>query len=263
MTSLPAPLPFLREPHPRLLLFGGKGGVGKTSVAAATALSLAQIFPQQKVLVVSTDPAHSLADSFECPVGAAPRPLYERANLFGLEIDAKASLDAFLSKHGDVLKKIIVRGTYLTEEDLSQFLELQFPGLDEVMALLLIREFLSSGEYHTVVVDTAPTGHTLRLLELPAVMETWVKFLDTLLQKHRYLSRLYTGRYRAERTDAFIHEMLHDIQRVRRMLQDRQESLFVPVIIPEAMVLAETQALITRLSATKIPLRHLLVNRVI
>jgi arsenite-transporting ATPase len=89
-------LSFLTAPLPRLLFFGGKGGVGKTSLAAATSLSLAQLHPQQRIMVASTDPAHSLADGFGCALGPVPSVVYDQPNLFGLEIDARAALRAFL-----------------------------------------------------------------------------------------------------------------------------------------------------------------------
>ncbi|MBI3327399.1 MAG: ArsA family ATPase, partial [Nitrospinae bacterium] len=262
MTPAKRPPSFLEEPHPRLLLFGGKGGVGKTSLAAATALALAHRFPEKRVLVVSTDPAHSLADSFECPVGPTPRPLYDRPNLFGLELDAAALLEAFLGSHGDVLRRIIMRGTYLGEAESSRFLDLQFPGLDEVMAPLQIRAFLTDRAYDTVVVDTAPTGHTLRLLALPTLVETWIKLLDTLLAKHRYLSQLYAHKYRAGEAEVFLNRLTQDIRGVRRLLQDRDQSLFIPVTIPEEMAVAETRKLVDWLTAAKIPVTHLVINRV-
>ena len=262
MTPAHRPPSVLEEPLPRLLLFGGKGGVGKTSLAAATALALAHRFPEKRVLVVSTDPAHSLADSFECPVGPTPRPLYDRPNLFGLEIDAAALLEAFLGRHGDLVRRIIMRGTFLAEDEISRFLDLQFPGLDEVMALLQIRAFLTERVYDIVVVDTAPTGHTLRLLALPTLVETWIKLLDTLLEKHRYLSQLYAHRYRVGEAEVFLKRLTQDIRGVRRLLQDREQSLFIPVTIPEEMAVAETRKLVAWLTAAKIPLRHLVVNRV-
>jgi arsenite-transporting ATPase len=180
-----------------------------------------------------------------------------------VEIDANAALGAFLEQHGGALKTIIARGTYLADEDLSRFLDLHFPGLDEVMALLQIREFLLGEAYDTVVVDTAPTGHTLRLLGLPALVDKWVRFLDTLLEKHRYLSRLYARRYRGDEADDLLHTLMHDIGKVQRLLQAREQSQFIPVTIPEGMVLAETRKLVAWLSAAKIPARHLVVNRLI
>lgn len=254
---------FLEESPPRLLLFGGKGGVGKTSLAAATALALAQRRPHQRVLVVSTDPAHSLADSFEYPLGPEPRPVYNRPNLFGMEIDAQAALRGFLAKHGEALKQIFLHGTYLAEEDLPHLFDLQFPGLDEAMALLRIQQCLTRGEYGTVVVDTAPTGHTLRLLELPSIIDSWVAFLDTLLEKHRYLAQLYMGRYHPDEADALIDALSRDIAQVRALLQDPAQTEFLVVAVPEAMVMAETAKLIERLAGLQMPVRHLVLNRVI
>ena len=119
---------FLEDRELRLLLFGGKGGVGKTSCATATALRLAKDSPQAQFLLVSTDPAHSLADSL---AGALPPP-----NLQINELDAQECLKIFKRKHGWKLAAIASRGTFLDEEDISEFLDLSLPGLDELMALL-------------------------------------------------------------------------------------------------------------------------------
>jgi len=154
----------------RLLLYGGKGGVGKTTVAAAFALSLCERYPHKRFLVLSTDPAHSLSDSFAYPLGATPAPIYGRANLTGLEIDAAALFARFRAEHGRSLKQIVGGGTYLDDEDLSRFLARSFPGLDEVMALLQIMDLVERAEYDLIIVDTAPTGHTLRLLDLPVLI---------------------------------------------------------------------------------------------
>lgn len=246
----------------RLLLYGGKGGVGKTTVAAACALSLAERYPHKRFLVLSTDPAHSLADSFAYPLGATPTPVYGRANLMGLEIDAEALFARFRAEHGQSLKQIVGRGTYLDEQDLSRFLALSFPGLDEVMALLQIMGLVERAEYDLIIVDTAPTGHTLRLLDLPVLIQAWTTFLDTMMAKHRYLARLYTRTYRRDEADKFIDALSGEIQRLRHLLQDERRCRFVPITLAEPMVLAETQRLLEALAKRGLAVQQLLVNQV-
>ena len=147
---------FLREEGLRLLLFGGKGGVGKTTCAAAAALTLARQHPARSFLLVSTDPAHSLADCFAgCP------PV---ENLALRELDPQESLDRFKARHEEHLRTIALRGTFLDQADVAQLLDLSVPGLDEVMALLEIVAWVKEERYACIVVDTAPAGHTLRLL---------------------------------------------------------------------------------------------------
>ena len=151
-----AVLSFLEDSGLRLLFFGGKGGVGKTTCAAAAALRYASRSPQGSYLLVSTDPAHSLADS----LGDFQPP----HNLTVLEFNAQNSVDTFKAKHRSKFAEIAARGTFLDEEDIRRLLDLSLPGLDELMALLSIAESAESRVYDLIVVDTAPTGHTLRLL---------------------------------------------------------------------------------------------------
>ena len=257
------PLGFLGEGGPNLLLFGGKGGVGKTTVAASLSLYLSDISPRKRFLVISTDPAHSLSDSLDFPLSSNPRPIYGRDNLWGLEIDAQRLFAEFLSEHGQSLRKIIYRGTYLDDEDASRLLELSFPGLDEVMAMIYIMDLLKGNDYDMLIVDTAPTGHTLRLLALPVLMETWVSFLDTLMKKHRYMCRIYTRRYRRDDADDFIIHLTDKIRRIQRVLQDEDRCRFVVITLAEPVVLFETQRLLEGLAKKGVPVKEALVNKVI
>ncbi len=189
---------FLENAQLCLLLFGGKGGVGKTTCAAAAALYLAGRFPQRTFLLVSIDPAHSLRDSLGGTVSLA--------NLCCLEMDQRASLAKFKHAHADQLKEIALRGTFLDEEDVNQLMELSIPGFDELMAFTEIAEFLETQAYSCIIVDTAPTGHTLRLLELPELMHCWFQALDAMLAKRRYMVELYRGRYQRDDIDLFLEK---------------------------------------------------------
>lgn len=257
------PFALLAHEAPRLLFFGGKGGVGKTTVAAAFSLYCSDRYPQKRVLVVSTDPAHSLSDSFDEPLGAVPGPVYRRANLFGLELDATTLFARFREDNSLALKKIVERGTALDEEDLARLLDLSFPGLDEVMALLQILDLMERADYDLMIVDTAPTGHTLRLLELPVLMQGWTAFLDTLMAKHRYMARLYTRTYRPDEADAFINTLTRDITRIRRVLQNKRWCRFVSITLLESVVLSETQRLLTSLTRMGIAVKEVLINQII
>ena len=125
---------FLCDGHIRLLLFGGKGGVGKTTASAATALELALRHPERSLLLVSTDPAHSLQDSFS----GDKLP----SNLKVLELDAQAYLQAFKEKNRHRLMEIASRGTFLDKEDINRFMELSLPGMDELIAFLEISRWV-------------------------------------------------------------------------------------------------------------------------
>ncbi|MDP3182793.1 MAG: ArsA family ATPase, partial [Desulfobaccales bacterium] len=158
-------LTFLKNTRLRLLFFGGKGGVGKTTCAAAAALRLARTRPTDTFLLVSTDPAHSLADSL---ADFRPPP-----NLRVLEFSAQECLEAFKARNRGKFAEIAARGTFLDDEDISRFLDLSLPGLDELMAMLEISRWAEAGDYATIIVDTAPTGHTLRLLMMPELIRHW------------------------------------------------------------------------------------------
>jgi arsenite-transporting ATPase len=244
---------FLRDRALRLLLFGGKGGVGKTTCATATALTLARRCPESSFLLVSTDPAHSLADGV---AGSALPP-----NLTLIELDATARLEAFKAAHGVKLREIAARGTFLDNDDIRQLLDLSLPGLDELMAFLDISQWVEEDQYACVVVDTAPWGHTLRLLEMPELIGRWLGALDALLAKHRYMKKLYSGAYRRDELDEFLLGLAASVERITKILRDPVRCRFVPVMLAEPLSVTETIGLMNDLGRLKIPVTDLLVNR--
>jgi len=252
---------FLDNGSLKLLLFGGKGGVGKTTAATATALHRATQEPGHRILVVSTDPAHSLSDSFEQPIGDEIRPIAEVPNLFALEMDAGRRLEEFKRQHGEVLETIADRGTYFDREDIADFFDLSLPGLDELMAVIEVAGIVREGQYDLVILDTAPTGHTLRLLALPQLMEDWIRVLDLMLGKHRYMASVF-GRYHPDETDAFLAALSADLGRLRGLLSDANSTEFVPVTIAEAMSIEETGRLLEALDHFRLSVRTVVVNRV-
>jgi len=255
---------FLGDESLKLLLFGGKGGVGKTTAAAATALYWAGRGLERKILVVSTDPAHSLSDSFDQPIGDEIRPIAGVPNLFALEMDAGRQLEDFKRQYGEVLKTIAHRGTYFDQEDIAAFFDLSLPGLDELMAVIEVADILREGRYGLVILDTAPTGHTLRLLALPQLMGDWIRILDLMLEKHRYVASVITRRrYRPDETDAFLEHISADLGRLRALLSDANSTEFVPVTIPEAMSIEETARLLEGLESYRLRVRTVVINRVV
>jgi len=262
---IPVQVPFLLgDESLKLLLFGGKGGVGKTTAAAATALHWANRRSERRLLAVSTDPAHSLSDSFDQPIGDEIRPIAGVPNLFALEMDAGRRLEDFERQHGEVLKTIADRGTYFDKDDIAAFFDLSLPGLDELMAVIDLAKTVREGRYDLVILDTAPTGHTLRLLALPQLMEDWIRVLDLMLEKHRYMASVISRRrYRPDETDAFLEHMSTDLGRLRALLSDANTTEFVPVTIPEAMSIEETAKLLESLEGLHIPVRTIVVNRVV
>ena len=252
--SAPAPS-FLADQGLRILLFGGKGGVGKTSCATATALQLARNSPGMTFLLASTDPAHSVMDS----LGGALPP----ANLEVIELDARECLAAFKRQHGPKLYAIASRGTFLDHYDISRFLDLSLPGLDELMASLEIAGWAAAKRYQTIVVDTAPTGHTLRLLAMPALLHNWLGALDALLAKHRYMRKIFSGAVDRDEIDEFLAELAGSVGQMETLLRDSKHSRFVPVMLAEQMSLSETRALLGELKRAQVPVNDIVVNRLL
>ena len=254
---------FLQNPHLRFIFFGGKGGVGKTTSATASALYLARQRPDRKVLIVSTDPAHSVGDSFAQVVGDEIVPIEEVDNLWARELDAQKVLAEYRRLNNHILAEIANRGTLFDEEDIADFMQLTLPGMDEVMAIREIIKLIRAGEYDLVVVDTAPTGHTVRMLQLPSQMRNWIKTLDMMMDKHRYMVRTFSGRYIPDECDRFLEEQKRDVATVERTLKDATATEFVLVTIPEEMAVYESERLFITLRKERIPVRNLIVNRVI
>lgn len=247
---------FLSDADIELLLFGGKGGVGKTTMACATALRLASERPGERVLLVSTDPAHSVRDC----LGSLELP----ENLEVAELDADAEHARFMAAHAQHLHEIANRGTFLDSEDIDGLLNLSLPGVDELMAFLRLAEWVESEEYGVVVVDTAPTGHALRLLAMPEFVEQWLEAMDALLAKHRYMLGLFGGRGRqVDAVEEFLEEMASRVEELGELLSDEDRCRFVPVMIAERASLEETEHLLTQLDEADIAAPEIVVNRLV
>ena len=246
----------------RLLFFGGKGGTGKTTSAAAAAIHLARRSPKKSILVVSTDPAHSLADSLAMPGGHQAAPVAGLDNLWFRELDAEQADEQYRAEHEAAIKALLDRGTFLDDEDIDGFWGLPLPGLDEVMAVVEIANLLRDGRYDLIVVDTAPTGHTLRLLSMPDAMERWAHVFGLMQRKHRFMMRRFTGRCVKDAADAFLAATAADVGRVRDLFRDQQATEFVPVTIPEPLSIRETERLLEALGEHRIRVNSLVVNRV-
>ena len=263
----------LSPPHlftpspPHLLIFGGKGGVGKTTAASAAALFLLDHrSARERILLFSTDPAHSLSDSLGVEIGDRVVTVARRgqSRLEAREMDASAALEQFKTKHRGVLKEIADRGTLLDETDINELLDLSLPGLDEVMALFELSDLDRSQVYTRIVIDTAPSGHTSRLLRLPEVFTGWLSALDRLAEKHRYMvAQFVRGRApREDEVEVFLRELDEKIARVRAMLYDSERAAFTLVTIPEAMSVEETARYFDLLKQEGVPVTNIIINRV-
>ncbi len=247
----------------RLIMLSGKGGVGKTTLACGWARRWAQKFPQEKILLLSTDPAHSLGDVLQVAVDDTVRSLPDLPNLQVRALDAEALLLDFKGRYGKVLALLVERGSFVQEEDLTPVWDLSWPGLDELMGILEIQRILRVGECDRVVVDMAPSGHTLNLFGLMDFLDEFLKALELFQEKHRVISRSFTGTHAVDAADDFLQMMAADLAGGRRLLQDPQTTACGVVAIAEPMSLLETRRFLAALTALRMPVGGLFVNRML
>lgn len=250
----------LRDEELKLILFGGKGGVGKTTCTVATGIYLSKYF---KTLLISTDPAHSLSDSLSCPVKDEVTEIKGIKNLHGLEINAEKVLAKFKVKYEKEIKKILDTSTYLDQQDIDSIFSLSIPGIDEVMGFRTIVDLIDEGNFDKYIVDTAPTGHALRLLNMPGVLDDWVKVMAKMRWKYRYLVETFAGKYAADEGDDFLVDMKKTVKRIEGLLRDEKRCEFIPVTIPEDMAISETEKLIKTLDGYGINVKQLIINNVL
>jgi len=250
----------LKETSLKLILFGGKGGVGKTTCACSTALYLAKDF---KTLILSTDPAHSLADSLGQKLGDQPKEIKGIRNLSALEINAEKALSKFKTEHEGEIKKIVETSTNLDAEDIDSVFALPIPGMDEVMGFKTMVDLVDEDSFDKYVVDTAPTGHALRLLTSPRLLDDWVKVMAKMRWKYRYVVETFAGKYNPDEGDDFLLTMKKTVKRVESLLRDQNRSEFIAVTIPEDMAILETERLISSLGKYGIKVKQLVINSVL
>jgi arsenite-transporting ATPase len=247
---------------PSFRFFGGKGGTGKTTLAAMSAVQSGG-----RTLLVTTDPASSLGDVLKFRVRATPTPVGARGSLFAANVDAPRAFALWLRPRRSLFARIAVRGTYLDDEDVLRLLNLSLPGIDEVVGLLEVARLATgsgAGEapYDHVIVDTAPTGHTLRLLEAPALLSRVAAVLDALQSHHRAVVSALRGSYMADASDAVIQELDRDGRELAGLLRNSGTTEVVWVTLPEPMALEETADAIAALETAGIRIARLIVNRV-
>jgi arsenite-transporting ATPase len=236
--------------------------VGKTTCAAAAALLLAGQRPERRVLLLSTDPAHSLADALELPLGDDERPVSRRLdNLRARELDAARSFAEWRARHLDAVEDWLEgAGGAAEREAWRDLLDLAPPGLDELSAVSALLDALSGSggapAYDLVIVDTAPTGHTLRLLETPAAMLEWVQALIALLLKYRDVTGL--GSLAAE-----LVELSRSLRGLLELLRDPARTGFLVVTRAAELPRRETVRLLAALDRLGLAVPALIVDAVL
>ncbi|AGB39565.1 ArsA family ATPase [Natronococcus occultus] len=268
------------------IFYGGKGGVGKTTCAAATGTRLADA--GRKTLVVSTDPAHSLSDSLETELGPKPRKLErgpeptletdskgapeleDAADLWAAEINPETRQERYEALARALAADLRSAGIRLDDEEVERIFAAGTPaGGDEIAALDLLVEYVDSGEWDVVVFDTAPTGHTLRLFDTPAVAGP---FLETLGSLRGQAKRIGTAARSAVLgpmsmfgggdDGADLEAFQARLERARELLLDAERTEFRVVLTPEGMAIAESERLVEKLRESGVRVDRLVVNRV-
>ncbi|WP_276271334.1 ArsA family ATPase [Haloarcula litorea] len=276
---------------PDYVLYGGKGGVGKTTCAAATGLASAR--DGTATLVVSTDPAHSLSDTLETEIPAEPARVREDVPLFAAEIDPEAAVgEGPLGMEEDALGGLggLLGGDggpmggaggptgsapnaagdtddpVLGEDGL---LGGSMPGADEAAAMRLLLDYVDDDRFDRVVVDTAPTGHTLRLLELPETMDSMVGRILQLRERFSGMLGNLSGMFGGDADDVDPEEGIEDlrelsdrIEHLRSILRDPAKTDFRVVMVPEELSVVESERLLGQLREFDIPVGTVVVNRV-
>ncbi|MBN1203025.1 MAG: ArsA family ATPase [Anaerolineae bacterium] len=245
----------------RIIVHTGKGGVGKTSISAATALRCAEL--GLRTIVISTDTAHSLADSLDVHIGPEPVPIAD--NLWAQEVDARYSMEKYWGRIQEYMLHVLnARGVQdIVAEEVTIL-----PGLDEGAHLLWINKYVEDDEHDVLIVDAAPTAETLRLLSLPDTSRWWFNRVMALLRGPgrllRPISRPLIG---AEMPDSLtldsIDGLFNTLDRVRELLTDPAYSSLRLVVNPERMVIKETQRTYTYLNLYGYAVDAVLCNRVI
>lgn len=262
----------------RLLLFGGKGGVGKTTTSAATAVWLAD--SGLRVLLVSSDPAHSTSDSLGVEIGSMPTPIEGVDGLYGLEMDPESKISSVLPKLGEMMNGLGSGGGMGGLGGLSMMLDanaknemedmrsevqasdMVIPGLDEALAFDELLRHVEDPTWDVIVFDTAPTGHTLRFLSLPELIENWSDKIIRMMRVSGGLRSMLFGRKESESMKEELERFRRRVLHVRRVLSNPDLTSFTLVTIPERMGINETLRAHQSLSEYKLPVPNCLVNRV-
>jgi arsenite/tail-anchored protein-transporting ATPase len=245
----------------RVLLFTGKGGVGKTTVAAATAVRSAAT--GQRTLVMSTDPAHSLGDSFELEIGSDPTQISDL--LWAQQIDAQERLEDNWREIQDYMIQLMNwAGTETIQAEELTVL----PGLDEIFALIDVKTHVESGNYDVLIVDCAPTAETLRLLSLPDVMQWYIERIFPVERRivktvRPIMSRMTTLPIAGDRVFDAIERLHRNLDAVKKILTDETTSSVRLVVNLEKMVIAEARRTYTYLGLFGYRVDAVVVNRVL
>jgi len=245
---------------PRFTFFVGKGGVGKTTVSSAYALHRAATHGRERMLLLSTDPAHSLADVLEVRLGDAAARLPGSGLLWARQLDAERQIKRFLARERKDILALLGKGSLFTADELEPLLDTSLPGMAEVAALLAVDELLAS-DYDEIVVDTAPMGHAIRLFQMPAHFARFLDVLETAAARDLVLAQHFGGRVPREPA---LERWTRMVEEVERALST-EGSRLVLVTTPEPFSLNEAvrSAPLFTSGTTHQQIAEIVLNRVV
>ena len=253
----------LEDENLRFIFVGGKGGVGKTTTSSALASQLAY---SRKVLLISTDPAHSLSDAFRMEFDGTPRRVPGIANLEVMEVNPTKFLKEELSEWVGLAESAGVDDLADKIHDFQDWLS-GIPGVDEATALSSVIDLVESGKYDTIVFDTAPTGHTLKLLQLPSIMQAGLAKLESWQSTLWSYWEVIKGSGQAvevkKEVAIRIKNYKHGIERIAWMLKDAKRTKFVVVCIAEFLSISETRRLLQELKRHSVSASNVIVNQLV
>lgn len=246
----------------RIIIYTGKGGVGKTSVAAATGLRLAS--QGYRTLVMSTDAAHSLSDSLQLTLGSEPVKISDR--LWGQEVNSLLETEKHWGAVQNWLSGIM---SWAKLNDITTEETLVFPGMEELFSLLQIKNHVQNGRYDVIIVDCAPTGETLRLLSYPNLLKWWVKKIfpheRRLVKMVRPIAKVVTGGLELPDDHVLdsIESFVQDLENLQELITDHAMTTVRLVINPEKMVISEARRAFTYLNLFGFNTDAVIVNRIL
>ncbi|KAL1837113.1 hypothetical protein VTJ49DRAFT_4276 [Mycothermus thermophilus] len=248
----------------RWIFVGGKGGVGKTTTSCSLAIQLAKV--RRSVLLISTDPAHNLSDAFSQKFGKEARQVDGFDNLYAMEIDPNGSIQDLMAGQTDGADGNDMGGMAGMMQDLA----FAIPGIDEAMSFAEVLKQVKSLSYETIIFDTAPTGHTLRFLQFPSVLEKALAKVSQLSSQYGSLLNGVLGGSGALPNGANLNEMMEKLETLRAAIsevnaqfKDDRLTTFVCVCIPEFLSLYETERMIQELASYGIDTHCIVVNQLL
>lgn len=247
----------------RWIFVGGKGGVGKTTTSCSLAIQLAKV--RRSVLLISTDPAHNLSDAFSQKFGKEARLIDGFTNLSAMEIDPNGSIQDLLAGQGED-NPADIGGMGGMMQDLA----FAIPGIDEAMSFAEVLKQVKSLSYETIIFDTAPTGHTLRFLQFPSVLEKALAKISQLSSQYGPLLNGFLGSNGTLPNGQNLNEMMEKLETLRETIsevntqfKDENLTTFVCVCIPEFLSLYETERMIQELATYGIDTHCIVVNQLL